>query len=67
MKKRIKYVSFVIYRKASIFAYIIYIINASKRLKIKTVNNRMDETKELVQKITEGIQEKKEKTLSLLT
>ena len=48
-------VSFAIYRKASIFAYLIILI---KKLKQKS-RNRMDKVKKLIEKITEGIQEKK--------
>ena len=52
-------VSFAIYRKASIFAYLIILI---KKLKQKS-RNRMDKVKKLIEKITEGIQEKKGKKI----
>ena len=52
-------VSFAIYRKASIFAYLIILI---KKLKQKS-RNRMDKVKKLIEKITEGIQEKKGKNI----
>ena len=52
-------VSFAIYRKASIFAYLIILI---KKLKQKS-RNRMDKVKKLIEKITEGIQDKKGKKI----
>lgn len=57
MRKRGVY--FVIYIKASIFAIHYYI----KLINLQFTITRMNETKELVVKITEGIQEKKGKNI----
>ena len=67
-KERIKCQSFVMYRKPSIFAACSLYINREETIKNKFLKqnkgqNVMNETKLLVQKITEGIQEKKGKNI----